>query len=150
MRLVWVTLATVVAFAAWPGAAAARESNSCADPQPVSAVTRPEPSGRTVLFDQFIQPLLSESTRRRARWVAEDPRYSGRVNDELNAHRLNVALLGYGEEHEQTYDDMGVSITIVSLDLETCDLAEQHAVRAATGVQLGARPQSEARCGQEW
>ena len=41
----------------------------------------------------------------------------------LNVNRLNVALLGYGEEHDQTYDDMGVSVTILSLNLDTWDMA---------------------------
>jgi hypothetical protein len=123
VRLLLVVMIGVVAFAPVAHAAAADEAESCADPQPTARVSRPDANGRTLLFDQFIQPLLQESDHRRAMWMAEDAQYGSRVDKDLNAHRLNVALLGYGEEHDQTYDDTGISITILSLDLETWDLA---------------------------
>jgi hypothetical protein len=106
-----------------PAAApAAAESTSCADPAPTQSVTRPTASGRSLAFDQFISPLLDESARRRAQWQLQDAQYTERVDAPLNAQRLNVALLGYGEEHDQTYGDMGISVTILSLDLQTWDL----------------------------
>jgi hypothetical protein len=46
-----------------------------------------------------------------------------RIDADLNARRLNVALLGYGEEHDQTYGDVGVSVTILSVNLDTWDMA---------------------------
>jgi hypothetical protein len=101
------------------------KEESCADPRSTVLVPRPDLQGRasSSLFDAFIQPLAQESARRRAQWLAEDADYAHRVDASLNADRLNVALLGYGEEHDQTYDDTGVSITILSLDLDTWDLA---------------------------
>src|SRR4051794_4262708 len=95
----------------WTSPASA-QSTTCAEAGPV-----PRPQGRTLLFDQFIQPLLDQSVRSRAQSAAEDPLYAHRVDADLNAHRLNIALLGYGEEHEQTYGDTGISVTILSLDL---------------------------------
>ena len=41
--------------------------------------------------------------------MTDDLEYAHRVDEPLNAHRLNVAMLGYGEEHDQTYTDTGVS-----------------------------------------
>jgi len=97
------------------------QSSTCADAVPATAVARPD-SGRPLLFDQFIQPLLDESAHRRAQWSAADPQYAHRVDADLNAQRLNVALLGFGEEHDQTYADTGISVTVLSLDLQTWDL----------------------------
>lgn len=116
-------IAVPLALAPLLVAPAAADEESCADPQTTVAVPRPDLDGRASLFDAFIQPLAQESARRRAQWLAEDADYAHRVDASLNAHRLNVALLGYGEEHDQTYDDTGVSITILSLDLDTWDLA---------------------------
>lgn len=101
---------------------ATAQAPSCADSTQSAAVTRPETQGRTLLFDQFIQPLLDESAHRRADWLATDPEYVHRVDADLNAQRLNVALLGYGEEHDQTYGDTGISVTILSLNLQSWDM----------------------------
>jgi hypothetical protein len=95
--------------------------SSCTNPSEAAPVVRP-PSGRPLLFDQFIQPLVDEAAQRRATAAVDDPLYSERIDADLNAHRLNVALLGYGEEHDQTYADTGISVTILSLDLSTWDL----------------------------
>jgi hypothetical protein len=102
--------------------AGAQSDDSCADAALAAAVARPDSQGRTLLFDQFVQPLLDESARRRAEWAAEDAGYTHRVDADLNASRLNVALLGFGEEHDQTYGDTGISVTILSLNLQTWDL----------------------------
>jgi anionic cell wall polymer biosynthesis LytR-Cps2A-Psr (LCP) family protein len=112
-----LSLATLVA------APVAAQEESCADPQATGPGRKPDLDGRTSLFDVFIQPLAQESALRRAQWTANDPYYAHRIDQSLNAHRLNVALLGYGEEHDQSYADTGVSITILSLDLNTWDLA---------------------------
>src|SRR5579864_5488570 len=114
--------AAVVLLALVPAASVAAQTASCADPAPTQTVPRPDTNGRAIVFDQFIAPLLDESARRRAQWQSDDPQYSQRVDPQLNARRLNIALLGYGEEHDQTYGDMGVSVTILSLDLQTWDL----------------------------
>jgi len=114
--------AAAMLLALLPASFALAQTPSCADPAPAQAVHRPDASGRTLAFDQFIAPLLDESARRRAQWQLQDPRYTERVDAQLNAGRLNIALLGYGEEHDQTYGDMGISVTILSLDLQTWDL----------------------------
>jgi hypothetical protein len=106
----------------WPSAGST-QSASCADPQSTVAQATPDRAGRTVLFDQFVQPFVDDATRRRARQADEDPAYAHRVDQGLNAGRLNLAFLGYGEEHDQLYDDMGVSVTILSLNLATWDMA---------------------------
>jgi hypothetical protein len=99
------------------------DSGSCAEQQPFAEVARPDRTGRTVLFDQFVQPFVDAATRRRASQTDADPAYAHRIDPDLNAGRLNVALLGYGEEHDQPYEDMGVSVTILSLNLATWDIA---------------------------
>src|SRR5438067_6501015 len=123
MRLAATAVTTLFALTLVAGAPVlAQPASSCSDAAPTAAVARPEKGGRTLLFDQFIQPWLDESARRRARWLAEDPLYAHRVDAGLNAQQLNVALLGYDEEHDQTYGDTGISVTILSLDLQTWDL----------------------------
>jgi anionic cell wall polymer biosynthesis LytR-Cps2A-Psr (LCP) family protein len=99
------------------------ESASCADPQSAVALARLDRTGRTILFDQFVQPFVDGATRTRATRTEQDPAYTHRIDQDLNAGRLNVALLGYGEEHDQLYDDVGVSVTILSLNLATWDMA---------------------------
>src|SRR6516225_9695447 len=115
MRLLAAAVASLFAVRLFCLPAAAQTPSSCAEPAPGSPVSRPDGQGRTLLFDQFVLPLLDESAQRRARWSAEDPLYTHRVNADLNANRLNFALLGFGEEHEQTYGDAGISVTILSL-----------------------------------
>ena len=111
MRLAAIGALALLLLAGMPAAA---QEQSCADP--VSApVARPDLQGRPLLFDRFVQPLVDESARRRAQWTSEDPEFVDRVDAPLNAHRLNIALLGFGEEHEQTYGDTGISVTILSL-----------------------------------
>jgi hypothetical protein len=118
MRLAAVGAVALLLLAGMPAAA---QEQSCADPIS-STVARPDPQGRPLLFDRFVQPLLAESGRRRAQSAIDDPDYARRVDPALNAHRLNIALLGYGEEHEQTYGDTGISVTILSLDLQSWDM----------------------------
>jgi hypothetical protein len=122
MRLLAAAVASLIALVPLWVPAAAQTPSACADPAPAAPVVRPDSQGRTLLFDQFVQPLLDESAQRRARWSADDPLYAHRVDADLNAQRLNVALLGFGEEHEQTYGDTGISVTILSLNLQTWDL----------------------------
>ncbi len=119
----WLAAVAIAMFVGGSLPASAQPAaGSCADPTDAAPVTRPATAGRPLLFDQFIQPMLDEAARRRASAATEDPLYSRRVDAALNARRLNVALLGYGEEHEQTYADTGVSVTILSLNLDTWDL----------------------------
>jgi len=101
---------------------AAQDAPSCAD-QPASAASTRPSGNRPILFDEFIRPLAETAAAQRAQRAEQDPRYAHRVDQALNARRLNVALLGYGEEHEQTYADVGVSVTIVSFNLDTWDMA---------------------------
>lgn len=50
---------------------------------------------------------------------ATDPEYSKRINEQLNKNRVNFLVFGYGEEHGDSYQDFGGSISIVSYDLKT-------------------------------
>lgn len=74
------------------------------------------------MFDEFVNPLVKQANARRAKLESDDPEYNHRIDWALNSNRLNVALLGYGEEHGQTYDGLGISVSIVSLNLETWDM----------------------------
>jgi hypothetical protein len=122
MRLLAAAVASLAGLTLLGLPAAAQTPSSCADAAPAAAISRPDSQGRALLFDQFAQPLLDESAQRRARWSAEEPLFAHRVDASLNANRLNIALLGFGEEHEQTYGDTGISVTILSLNLQTWDL----------------------------
>lgn len=100
----------------------AGDPGSCADPSRDSSPSRPATSDRPLVFDEFIRPLVDTASTRRAQFATQDPRYHDRVDRDLNARRLNVALLGFGEEHGQTYDGLGISVTIVSLHLDTWEM----------------------------
>jgi hypothetical protein len=121
MRLLAAAVLASFAVAFSAGFPAEAQTGSCADATPAAAVARPN-NGQPLLFDQFIQPLLDESAHRRAQWSTEDSQYAHSVDPDLNNQRLNIALLGFGEEHEQTYADTGISVTILSLNLQTWDL----------------------------
>src|SRR5579864_984993 len=122
MRMWLAATAVCLACSGASPALAQTDASSCTNPSAAAPITRPANNGKPVLFDQFIQPLVTEAAQRRATAAAEDPAYAERVDRTLNAHRLNVALLGFGEEHDQTYADTGISVTILSLDLDTWDL----------------------------
>src|SRR6267378_2555205 len=115
-----LSLSFLVLILAQP--AAAQDMPSCADQPAAQALHRPD-TGRPLLFDEFIRPLVETAAAQRAQRAEQDPRFAHRIDQALNARRINVALLGYGEEHEQTYTDVGVSVTIVSLNLDTWDMA---------------------------
>jgi hypothetical protein len=102
---------------------AAEDSTSCVDQASFDHPLRRPDTGRPIMFDEFIRPLAEVAAARRAQRAGQDPQFEHRIDQALNARRINVALLGYGEEHEQTYTDMGVSVTIVSLNLDTWDMA---------------------------
>src|SRR5260370_7214983 len=102
---------------------AAEDSSSCVDLALFAQSLHRPDTGRPLLFDEFIRPLVETTAAQRAQRAEQDPRFAHRIDQALNARRINVALLGYGEEHEQTYADVGVSVTIVSLNLDTWDMA---------------------------
>jgi hypothetical protein len=120
----------------------AQDTPSCAD-QPAAQALGRLTGTRPILFDEFIQPLAEAATVRRAQRAEQDPRYAQRVDQALNARRINVALLGYGEEHEQTYSDIGVSVTIVSLNLDTWDMASISLSRDIRAPELEDRSTTE-------
>jgi hypothetical protein len=130
IRIVLVSVVVVGITLGICGAAAASsaalragaDSPACAETQPAVTLLKPDANGRTVLFDHFVQPFVEAAARKRDRHSDDDPAYAHRVDGDLNTGRLNIALLGYGEEHEQAYDDMGVSVTILSLNLATWDM----------------------------
>jgi hypothetical protein len=122
--LVALLLVCASALPAGPVALARGEpeaaDDACASPR-LQTVTRPATDKR-LLFDDFIAPLVAQAVERRASQAAHDPTYTSRIDQGLNARRLSVAILGYGEEHEQTYEEMGVSPTILTLNLDTWDM----------------------------
>lgn len=77
---------------------------------------------RPVLYREILSPLISAADKARAGRAADDPDFSSRVDQALNTNRLNIALLGYGEEHGQPYEEFGMSVTILSLNLESQQL----------------------------
>jgi hypothetical protein len=97
---------------------------ACVSPSTTPPAGRPADDGRPVLFDDFVTPLMQAAAQRRSQVQQQDPLAHERIDADLNARRLNVALLGYGEEHEQTYADEGVSVTVLSLDLDTWQMAD--------------------------
>jgi hypothetical protein len=104
-----------------PPAAAQEVGSSCAD---TAAQSRPVDDGRPILFDEFVQPFVETAGARRAALRLKDAAFfDHRVDAALNANRLNFAMLGFSEEHGESYDDAGVSVTILSLNLNTWDLA---------------------------
>jgi hypothetical protein len=127
-----LTGANVVSAHAGPPPSVALAAAQAGDPAPDACVDlsagapqgRPYSTGRPIVFDQFIGPFVDAAASRRAKLAAADPGYWHRVDADLNAHRVNIALLGYGEEHDQTYADMGVSATILTLNLDTWHVDE--------------------------
>src|SRR5258708_37960442 len=106
----------------WPvGTHAAADSTSCFDTASFAQPLRRPDTGRPLLFDEFIRPMAEGAASPRAQRAEQDPRFAHRIDQALNARRLNVALLGYREEHEQTYEDVGVSGTVDPPNLDTWD-----------------------------
>lgn len=79
----------------------------------------PTPKPPEDLFTEFIKPFVEEALRKRAERAKNNPEYSHRVDAELNQNRVNILLLGYGEEHGDTYADYAGPITVLSYDLKT-------------------------------
>src|SRR6185295_1310778 len=48
-----------------------------------------------------------------------DPTAARRVNDVLSRGRYSLAVFGWGEEHGETYADLGGSISVLSFDIAT-------------------------------
>ena len=127
-----------------------RPANSmgCADPAADPPRGRPASQGRPLVFDDFIAPLVDDARARRARLAADDPRYRIRVDEVLNARRLNVALLGYAEEHGQSYEGAGITVSVLSLDIDTWDMATISLSRdtRVPSSRIPWRPSHGARC----
>ena len=68
----------------------AAETESCADAASSAAVRKPNADDRTLLFDQFVQPLVEEATRRRARLATQDPLYANRVDTTIWDAELGI------------------------------------------------------------
>ena len=87
-------------------------------------------------FERILRPFLNESQRARASARGEPTRtYWTRVDRNLNAHRLNFLLFGYGETHEPpvTEREFIGSFTIFSYDYrsKSIDLVSlTHDIRA--------------------
>lgn len=93
-------------------------------PEPTST-----PEGPVNLVHEFLKPFIEEAFKRRRERAQNDPEYAKRVDQDLNANRLNIVLLGYGEEHDEKYEDYGGSISIMTLDLKTNQMGVVHLSR---------------------
>src|SRR5215216_2296361 len=76
---------------------------------------------RPKLYAEVLAPLVKAAEAARQERFQTDPDFANAVNQDLNANRLNIALLGYGEEHGQPYEQFGISVTILSLNLAADD-----------------------------
>lgn len=83
----------------------------------------PTPEKPVNLAEKFLEPLINEALERRKQRQRTDPEYTRRVDQELNTNRINFLLFGYGEEHGDTYADYGGSISVLSYDIKTGQIA---------------------------
>jgi LytR_cpsA_psr family len=89
--------------------------------QPQAAV--PVPHGD--LFDEAIAPFITIAARARTERERADPSYASRIDAELNEHRINFLLFGYGETNEPPLPrDIIGSITIMSLDYRARSISQ--------------------------
>ncbi len=94
--------------------AAPPPANEPFQPVPVAVIEQKD------LFDELLRPFAEAAARSRLERAKRDPEYAQRIDAELNKHRLNFLLFGYGETHEPPYEkDTIGSITILSLDQRT-------------------------------
>jgi hypothetical protein len=82
--------------------------------------TRQPVKPRPWLFQSLMKPFIAEGLRARAERAGSDPTYSQRVDEALNADRVNFLLFGYGETHEPPMTERQFigSYTILSYDYE--------------------------------
>jgi len=89
--------------------------------QPPQAVAVPHGD----LFDEAIAPFIAIAPRARAARERTDPMYASRIDAELNDHRVNFLLFGYGETNEPPLPrDIIGSITIMSLDYRARSISQ--------------------------
>ena len=95
-------------------------------PGAVSPAPLVEPAAaRGDLFDEAIAPVVSLAARSRAERRSADPSYATRIDAELNEHRVNFLLFGYGETYEPPLPrDVIGSITILSLDYRAHSISQ--------------------------
>lgn len=80
-----------------PRTKAAPTASPTAIPPVKEATKTPE---KTNILDEFLKPFVEEAMRRRAERAKNDPEYARRVDQELNAERVNFLLYGYGDTLE--------------------------------------------------
>jgi LytR_cpsA_psr family len=77
------------------------------------------------LFDEAIAPFITLANRGRTERNRADAFYAGRIDPELNEHRINFLLFGYGETNEPPLPrDIIGSITIMSLDYRSRSISQ--------------------------
>ena len=87
-------------------------------PKPPEPTKTPEPAVN--IATEFLRPFIDYALQKRLERRLKNPtEYDRVVDSELNSNRINFVLMGYGEEHGETYKDMGGSITIMSYDTKT-------------------------------
>lgn len=106
----------------------------------LAAKNRQETTEKPVnIFNELIKPFIDKAFAKRAERAKNDPEYNKRIDKELNANRINIVLFGYGEEHGQTYQDYGGSISVLSYDLRTGQVAAVHLSRDIRAPELEQR-----------
>jgi hypothetical protein len=89
-------------------------SGANVSPPPIPIDKRP-----VTLGDIAARPLMEDAWQRRAARLRDDPGAARRVNDVLSRGRYSVAVFGWGEEHGETYAELGGSISVLSFDVAT-------------------------------
>lgn len=99
-------------------------------PSPITYKTSPSPEATRTpeekkinLIEEILKPLTAYAIKQREIRGREDPEQDIRTDNEINKYRINCLLFGYGEEHGYTYEDYGGSISILSIDTRTGQLA---------------------------
>ncbi len=69
-------------------------------PTAIAHQEAPKAPEKTNILDELLKPFIEEAMRRRAERAKNDPEYARRVDQELNAERVNFLLYGYGDTLE--------------------------------------------------
>lgn len=111
-----------------------KETHPSAQPSPslqpteiakVKATPTPElkPGEPVIIAEKILQPISEEAAKRRDYLNSKDSERAKRVDVDLNSKRVNFLILGYGEEHSDTYADFGGSLSFISLETTTAQQA---------------------------
>jgi hypothetical protein len=121
LNIMVLLLVCALAVPGWPGSLTDRPKpvpNLSALPE-AAMVPVTTASATPSLFQSAMKPLMDEAFRRRQERWTKDPAAATRVDQQLNAQRINFLLFGYGETHEPPITERAFigSYTIASYDL---------------------------------